>query len=308
MGYKLAGFDVIGGVEIDPAMMSVYRANHRPKHSYLMGVQEFKNIPNEDLPEELFNLDILDGSPPCSSFSMSGDREKKWGKASKFREGQAVQNLDDLFFEFIDVAKKLGPKVVVAENVKGLLHGNARGYVQMIFKAFRAAGYDCQLFLLNSSRMGVPQTRERTFFVANKIQKRLKLEFNEPVITVNVALEGLPDQSQLGRPLTKMTYDLWKKCLPGESLSVAHERGSRFNTTKVNPNMPAKTLTSQADANPMHWNEPRRFTMIENSRIQTFPDDFNFLKFKGNYIQGMSVPPFMMQRVANEILKQFFNS
>ena len=110
MGYKLAGFDVLGGVEIDPKIMAMYRENHHPRHSFLMGVQEFKNIPDSELPPELFELDILDGSPPCSSFSVCGNREKNWGEAKKFREGQAHQVLDDLFFYFIAVAKKLKPK------------------------------------------------------------------------------------------------------------------------------------------------------------------------------------------------------
>ena len=100
MGYKLAGFDVIGCNEIDPKMMKAYVENHNPKYSFLEGIQTFKL--REDLPEELFNLDILDGSPPCSSFSMAGNRESDWGKEKKFREGQAEQVLDTLFFDFID--------------------------------------------------------------------------------------------------------------------------------------------------------------------------------------------------------------
>ena len=60
MGYKLAGFNVLGGVELDPEIMSIYRANHYPKHSYLMGVQQFNKIPLDDLPNELKNLDILE--------------------------------------------------------------------------------------------------------------------------------------------------------------------------------------------------------------------------------------------------------
>ena len=76
MGYKLAGFDVIGCNEIDPKMNKVYVANHNPKFNYLEGIQTFKL--RDDLPEELYNLDILDGSPPCSSFSMAGNREKDW--------------------------------------------------------------------------------------------------------------------------------------------------------------------------------------------------------------------------------------
>lgn len=86
MGYKLAGFDVIGNNEIDPKMMEVYRENHRPKYSYLESISDF-NV-RENLPEELYDLDILDGSPPCSSFSIAGLRDKIWGKEKKFREGQ----------------------------------------------------------------------------------------------------------------------------------------------------------------------------------------------------------------------------
>ena len=143
MGYKLAGFEVLGGVEIDPEMMEVYRSNHRPKHSFLMGVGDFNQLPREKIPADLFNLDILDGSPPCSSFSMAGSREKAWGTKKKFREGQTEQVLDDLFFQFLETANILRPKVVVAENVKGLVIGKAKGYVKQIFNMFNIAGYDC---------------------------------------------------------------------------------------------------------------------------------------------------------------------
>ena len=118
MGYKLAGFDVIGCNEIDHRMMFTYCKNHNPRFPFLEPIQTFKD--KQDLPPELFNLDILDGSPPCSTFSMAGSREEAWGKMKKFREGQAEQVLDTLFFDFIQLAKRLQPKVVVAENVKGL--------------------------------------------------------------------------------------------------------------------------------------------------------------------------------------------
>lgn len=124
MGYKLAGYDVIGCNEIDKKLMTMYIKNHAPKYSFLEPIQTFKD--RNDLPSELYNLDILDGSPPCSTFSMAGQREKNWGKAKKFREGQEMQVLDTLFFDFIELAKKLQPKVVVAENVRGLLLGNAK--------------------------------------------------------------------------------------------------------------------------------------------------------------------------------------
>ena len=102
---------------------------------------------------------------------MSGSREKAWGKKKKFREGQSEQILDDLFFHYIDLAFKLRPKVVVAENVKGMLMGNAKGYVKQIIGLLGTAGYDVQLFLLNGASMGLPQKRERVFFIWSFIAK-----------------------------------------------------------------------------------------------------------------------------------------
>lgn len=311
MGYKLAGYDVLGGVEIDPDMMAIYKANHKPKHSFLMGVQQFKNIPNDQLPKELFDLDILDGSPPCSSFSMSGSREKAWGKKKKFREGQTEQVLDDLFFDFIDIAKKLQPKVVVSENVKGLINGVARGYVKQIFQGFNDAGYDCQLFLLNASRMGVPQARERTFFICRRKDLKLpkiQFDFQEPPITIEKAIQGTTTVGQKITWLTPETKALWEKVEMGDALSKAHPKGHRFNAHKAHPKRVSKTIAASADAVPIHWKEPRRFTDAEVVRIQTFPDDFDFRGQNGSYVCGMSVPPFMMQRVASAIHEQWFSN
>lgn len=311
MGYKLAGYEVLGGVEIDPEMMAIYRSNHNPKHSFLTGVKEFETIPNDKVPTELFNLDILDGSPPCSSFSMAGSREKAWGEKKKFREGQAHQVLDDLFFDFIAIAKKLKPKVVVAENVKGLIQGNARGYVKEIFKQFSNAGYDCQLFLLNASRMGVPQRRERTFFIARRKDldlPQLNLVFNETPISVKDAILGtqVPIEKEKVAPAFEV---YWEKAQPGQTIGqAAGVLNKWFGYNKIDPNRSANTLASASSDKIYHWAEWRALYASEWTRLQTFPDDYNFKSEKEKqkkYILGMSVPPFMMQRVALEIYKQW---
>lgn len=302
MGYKLAGYEVIGAVEIDPEMAAIYKANHHPKYLFNMPIQEFNKLPDKDIPEEFFNIDILDGSPPCSSFSMTGSREKKWGKKSYFREGQAEQHLDDLFFDFIATAKRLQPKVVIAENVKGLIQGNAKGYVKKIFQGFKDAGYSVQLFLLNAALMGVPQRRERIFFVANRLDKKIKFEFNEKPISVKESFIGLKEDFKTNLPLS--ARDLWSKVKIGSYFKEVHPKGSWFNHIKLNPNLPAPTAVSASKH--YSWYSARYLNSIECSRIQSFPDDFNFLKTKPSYVCGMSVPPFMMQRIADQIYKQLF--
>jgi DNA (cytosine-5)-methyltransferase 1 len=313
MGYKLAGFDVLGGVEIDPEIMAIYRKNHNPKHSFLMGVQDFNKIPNEKLPAELFELDILDGSPPCSVFSMAGKREKKWGEAHYFREGQSKQVLDDLFFHFIDTANKLKPKIVVAENVKGLIIGKAKGYVKEIFTAFRAAGYDAQLFLLDASTMGVPQKRERTFFLARRQDlglPKISLEFQETPITVSQAFRDLTQQQ--GKKLTEMFCEARKWCVShgtDEVVDWAEKTQGKtklWNNKLILPNKIAKTQSSTLRH--IHWSDENRLISdLECKRLQAFPDDYDTLQTDIGYLCGMSVPPFMTQRVARAIQIQWLD-
>jgi DNA (cytosine-5)-methyltransferase 1 len=306
MGYKLAGFDVLGGVEIDPQMMAVYRANHRPKHSFLMGVQQFNKLPREKIPAELFKLDILDGSPPCSSFSMAGSREKAWGEKKKFREGQAEQVLDDLFFHFIETARMLQPKVVIAENVKGLVIGKAKGYVKQIFQMFNLAGYDCQLFLLNAAAMGVPQRRERTFFIAKKKafpEIKLNLKFSETPIPFRELKFG-----SSGSALSEAYETLWPKRRKTDSDFgdiCTRERGKIANWNHKFLHADNVPLTIASSIRPVLFDEPRRANDTEIKRIQTFPEDYNFNGVDAGYVCGMSVPPFMMQRVANQVYEQW---
>ena len=219
MGYKRAGFDVIGMNEIDPKIADAYITNHNPKHAFIEPIQTFKD--REDLPDELFDLDILDGSPPCSSFSMAGVRERDWGKEKKFKEGQSEQVLDTLFFDFIDLAKRLQPKIVVAENVKGMLMGEAKKYVREVYKQLDEAGYYAQHWLLNGADMGLPQKRERVFFIAlrkdlsnpflyfkdmfTKVPK-LDLIFNESWVKYAEFKTG-----DLGEKMYPSDFELWKQ-------------------------------------------------------------------------------------------------
>ena len=307
MGYKLAGYSVIGNVEIDPAMMKIYQQNHHPIYPFLMGVQDFKNIPNEELPKKLFSLDILDGSPPCSTFSTAGVRDKKWGGEFHFKEGQVKQKLDDLFFEFIEIVDKLRPKVVVAENVKGMITGKAKGYVSEVIKQFKEIGYDVQLFLLNAATMGVPQKRERVFFIARRKDLNLpmiNLSFNEPPIAYGDVRSGTgrsinPESETykrwlLRRPTDQNIGDITKREL-GKDLS--------FNTIIIRNNRVANTVASGSVM--LRDDVAEHLTEMDYIRIQSFPIDYDFMDQNVQYVTGMSVPPIMMKKIAEQIYLQW---
>jgi DNA (cytosine-5)-methyltransferase 1 len=306
MGYKLAGFEHLGGVEIDPEVADVYKTNHNPKYLFIQDIREFAD--RLEFPKDLYNIDILDGSPPCSSFSMAGNREKDWGKTKVFREGQAEQRLDDLFFDYIRLAKKLQPKVVIAENVKGLIQGNAKAYVHRIKKEFELAGYKVQLFLLNSASMGVPQKRERVFFICQRNDlnlPKLKLEFNEEAIPFRFIDNG---NNVKRKEIRDGILQYAEICEMGKCISSVHPKGHYFGTYKQHPELVSNTLIADSGGGiHLHCSGKGYLTDNEYCQIGTYPLDYNFKNIEPKYLIGMSVPPVMTAQIATEIYNQWFN-
>lgn len=305
MGYKLAGYDVIGVNEIDPVMMQVYTQNHHPKHPFLEDIRTFNQ--RKDIPSPMYKLDVLDGSPPCSSFSMAGSREKDWGKKKKFREGQAEQTLDDLFFDFINTARLLHPKVVIAENVSGMLKGNARGYVVKIVETFNAIGYDVQVFNLNAASMGVPQRRQRVFFLCRRQDLKLppiKLQFNEKPIKFGAVRTPKGTTKQL----SKLSIELLQQRLPtdkhiGDINMRLFGKVSRFNAPIIRDMEVCPTIVSSE----VMYRSKDGMVLSDEDLIHcgSFPEDFDFTGSTPKYVIGMSVPPVMMANVAHEVYKQW---
>lgn len=302
-GYKLAGYDLIGNCEIDSKINAMYVKNHRPKYNFNMDIRDFNNL--RELPEELYELDILDGSPPCSTFSMAGIREKAWGKEKHFREGQKKQVLDDLFFAFLETVERLKPKVVVAENVDGMTRGKARYYITMVINEFRRLGYDVQIFRLNAMFMNVPQSRTRIFFIANRMGfPKLVIDPDErPILYKQIATEG--------RTINKKTQGYWlmkNHLLPSDrSIGDINERikgkPSNFNTPIIRFDKVCPTITANAEA----YREDICYVPDKDIiSASTFPQDYDFNGNPVKYVCGMSVPPMMMEYIATEIYRQWF--
>jgi DNA (cytosine-5)-methyltransferase 1 len=308
MGYKLAGFNHLGGVEIDPLVADIYKTNHNPKYLYNQDIREFNKL--NDLPEELYNLDLLDGSPPCSTFSMSGSREKAWGQEKQFREGQAVQTLDDLVFEYCNTIIKLQPKVFLLENVKGIIMGNAKAYSKKIIQTMELAGYKVQTFLLNAASMGVPQKRERVFFIGHKKELNfnpLKLNFNEnPIVFKDI--KSLYN----GKALTGKALVLWnnkkdnEKDLANSCIRLTGKKN--YFGSKIIIDKEVLYTIIASDSSPLIHNK-KPFLLSDEEIILggSYPLDFNFKTIKPKYLVGMSVPPVMTAQIANQIYKQWFN-
>lgn len=286
MGYKLAGYDVVAANDIDPKMQMVYEKNHKPNQYILSDVRNL--LERDDLPE----VDLLDSSPPCTSFSIAGRWTKDWGVEKKYKEGQSKQILDDLFFETIKLVEKTRPKVFVGENVQRITQGKAMEYTREIVKQLKALGYTTQVFVLNSADMGMPQRRKRAFFIANRLGKKINLSFNEKHVT----LREISDEFDTESNLTEKYKEYWKEA------AIEQPVGKFAARRKLSyDNVPRTATASHVNYHPKY---PRELNLKEQLKVSSWPEDYDFCGLKPHYIMGMSVPPVMMANVAHEIYEQ----
>jgi DNA (cytosine-5)-methyltransferase 1 len=167
-GYRLAGGKVLVINEFVEEAQKTYAENY-PDTVILPG--DIKELNGKDFLDAagvgVGEIDILDGSPPCSAFSVAGKLSHNiheeehldvwgdsyiekvtgkhsdgWGQTKNYSDGKTVENIEDLFFEFLRVANEIKPKVIVAENVKGLTIGEAKEYFNKILNTFEKIGYE----------------------------------------------------------------------------------------------------------------------------------------------------------------------
>lgn len=220
-GYRMAGFKVLYANEFIEAAANTYAANAGP-HT-IVDRRDVRRIAGEDILAQIGmepgELDVLDGSPPCSAFSTAGKRSAGWGKAKAYSD-DAVQVVDDLFFEYARILGVVRPKVFVAENVTGLVKGSAKGYFKAILAALRSQGYRVSAKVLDASWLGLPQARQRLIFIG--VREDLAVEPSHP--------KPLPYQYRV------------RDVLPGLSVQ-GHANGFGVEGTRFSPtDRPSGTL------------------------------------------------------------------
>ncbi len=337
-GYRLAGGNILCVNEFVEEARNTYRENY--PHTPIMP-NDIKELSGQDILDVagigVGELDILDGSPPCSAFSVAGKmchteggkHSDGWGQTKKYSDDKMVENIEDLFFEFLRIANDIRPKIIIGENVAGLTVGEAKQYFNKIQNTFEEIGYDVSAKVLDSRYFGISQTRTRVFFIGirNDITEKVGLTFlnissifpteSNTIIPLKQALEGLvydeDEVKYLTEKFLKTAY--WKdtgsnmpinpdKVLTGMDY---HPKGHHFNLKRVSLKVPAPTLTAMGSndttAGAFHWNTPRKLTIGELKRIQSLPDDF---KLTGKWNQqseriGRMVPPLLLKTIADSV-------
>ena len=311
-GYRMAGGKVLAVNEFVPEAVKTYKANW-PKTEVLTG--DVRKISGQDILDVIGRkpgqLDILDGSPPCSAFSTAGSRDKGWGKAKKYSD-TSQENVEDLFFDYIRILRDIRPKVFVAENVSGLAKGVAKGYLNQILRELRASNYEVSCKILDAQWLGVPQKRARTIFIGvrrdlwkSEFKGRLHPRPSADRPTLSDAFQGLTFSDDDRKQTDVKRYAIYKLLLQMQA-GTSHKK--RFSLKKCASKGQAFCITATSGtigaANPMHWDN-RAFTVSEVKRIMSIPDDYVLTGTYKHQVErlGRMVAPFMMKAVAENILR-----
>jgi len=337
-GYRLAGAKILAVNEFVESAQETYKSNY-PDTPVLP--DDIKKLTGEDLLNTAGiskgELDILDGSPPCSAFSVAGKREKGWDKTKKYSDGKQVENIEDLFFKYTRIANDIQPKVIIGENVAGIMMGEAIKKYNEIINEFEKCGYEAIGKVMNAADFGTPQARKRCFFVAvrNDVMEKVGLNFMTmentlypepfgPQPTLKEAISDIENDEEEVQMLLDFVQGSfqkkWIELLPfspdkhrkpsdPEFIDI-NPKQSMFNMIRPAPNLPCPTVTQAGQKKGLsgvfHYDSNRKLTIKELKRVMGLPDDF---KLQGDFDQqaervGRMVAPLMMKALSSNIYEK----
>ena len=306
LGFKQAGYNVVGAIEIDADAVSVYKLNHTTVHTWSKDIRSVSaEVILTQLGIKVGELDLLGGCPPCQGFSTL----RTYNGGRRVRDRQ-----NDLIFEFLRLVLGLKPKRVMMENVPGL-------FVNTRLKKFRAAleaaGYEVKVDVLNVGEYGVPQRRRRLVLLASRISSvafakpskksrtvRDAIGMMPPAGTSGDALHDLPEKRsrRVAARIRQVPADGGSRAsLPRHLKLECHKKSDGFKDVygRMAWDEPAPTITTGC-FNPskgrfLHPEANRAITMREAALLQSFPKSYKFPatlgKVKVATMIGNALPP-----------------
>jgi len=270
--YRKTGFDIVWANEINSAACRTYRKNIG---GHIVEGDIWQTFPN--MPE---NADVVIGGFPCQDISVNGKGAGIEGKRS------------GLYRAMVEAVSRIRPKVFVAENVKGLLMKHNEKSLTQVLSDFKALGYEVSYRLYHAADYGVPQTRERVFIIGTRPDMP-PFEHPEPLCSRHIsAKEAIGDLE--GLAMDETFNHIW---------SLANKSGEQGNR-KLIAERPGYTIRAECHGNiQFHYSLPRRISMREAARFQSFPDDFIFeAKLRETERQvGNAVPPVLAWHIAQAV-------
>lgn len=342
LGMQMAGFKVPVALEFTPQGAATYRANN-PSTTVIE--RDVREVQPEEILElagvEQGELDLFEGSPPCSSFSGAGVRaggqyEDRVGKVKSYSEGIS-QRTDDLFEEWVRLVAGIRPKMLLAENVPEMARpGSAQKYLHMIQGMLHDLGYNTHARVYSSLNVGCATMRKRLVLLGVRTDVGHvpipKLTGNgytlrEGLATLPVEIpadewgeawfDGTGTNAETGEPLPRYQIaDHWECLKPGQGhdpwLCKGGPDGKKphlFSLIKADWDKPLYTVTAsgagRGGANVTHPDEPRKFTATELKWLSGFPADYVLTGTPLNRYEriGRAVTPPLYEAMAGHLAK-----
>jgi DNA (cytosine-5)-methyltransferase 1 len=276
LGFRMAGYRVLWANDSDAHAQSCYRANHPDT---TLDTRDIRTVTAADIIAatglDPGDLDVFEGSPPCTVFSTAGPRHKKWGGQRRHAGARDVA-IEELFFEWTRLLAGLQPRAFVAENVAGLVKGVSKGWFKEILRQMRSLDYRVEARLLDAQWLGVPQQRERIIFVGVREDIGVAPRFPAPYAWRYSVRDALP--------------------------TIDRVEGHCYGPIDRSPDLPMLTITAslQQRLKARVGKTVREFTIAELKRLCSFPDDFvlDGPVAKQRARLGNAVPPLMASAVA----------
>jgi len=278
LGFEQAGYEVVYANEFIPSARLTYAANHP---NVPIDERDIREVKAEDIPE----TDVIEGSPPCSSYSTSGKLSKGWGKPKHYSDG-VKQRTDDLLGEYVRIVKGVQPRAFVMENVPSLTRGKSLGVFKNLMRDL-ADGYHVESRLIDASWLGVPQARVRLFIMGFR---------DDLGVTACPWPAPLPERATIGEHLPwlldgdlppdldecPVSLEGYKIRGHAEALVPGEKSWKRHNLRVAHPGQPCPTITQVGVINPGSAGViapcgTRKFTLLELRRLFGFPDDFKLV-------------------------------
>lgn len=328
LGFKGAGFDVVGYVEIEKSAREIYASNFKNAECLGTDVCEISDDQIKSWKKKFGHISVLCGGPPCQGFSLAGKRDKNDAR-------------NQLYRNYLNIANILKPEVVVLENVRLLLSMKDTDgdlIVNKMVQMFDEIGYECKFEVLSAEDYGVPQSRNRVIFIGYRKDLNRLPEHPEKThgpdkktnhLTFKDACKDLSSlengesckKDPLHWAITHPEHVLkWLRATPEGKSAHDNENPelrppSGYNTTykRIAWNEPASTISTNfnmiSGSRNVHPTNTRSYTIREAMRCQSFPDDF---KVVGKWADvrkaiGNAVPPLLGKAIASKIRKDLFD-
>ncbi len=328
LGFEMEGFESVVAIDFWDDAIKTYNHNRKNKVGISMDVTQFND---ELLPNILkeHKIDGIIGGPPCQGFSTArlSNATEKIGKINESR--------NHLYLEFFRTVNIVRPKFFLIENVRGLVSANKGAFVKDIIERFGSIGYNVSYKILNASDYGVPQNRQRVFFVGlleGEFEFPEKFEYK--VSSKEAIMDLIQSNEEANQKYSTPSKNEYQKLMRNGKKTVKNHEVTIHNeqTTNVismvpnggnikslppeywnirkynkafqrmNSELPSNTIDT-GHRNYFHYEANRIPTARESARIQSFPDSFEFLGTKGSQYKqvGNAVPPLLAKVLAQKI-------